>query len=127
MTVQVHAVEQTSLCIGGRLAAIFNDFIELNIRQRKTRNGGKIKVRIQRCRLGKFRLSQYAHGRSDSSQARRKLNEDTAPESVNALRQIAPAGHNGTRTVYARESTQFTQLGYCRVYAVTYRNKPRSQ
>lgn len=98
---------------------------QLAVGQAHARDRRDVEVGQEAGRAGELALRDQALRVAHASQARRQLHEHPRAVGVDALRQVAPAAHDGSASVDAREVGELVQLGHGRVDSVAHGHQAR--
>jgi hypothetical protein len=105
------------------LADIVYDTAQLLVREAHAWNGGDVVVRQETRRDRKLLLRDEALRVAHAAESSRKLDKNARSEGMNALGKVAPACHNGSASIDAREIGELVQLGDRGIDAVAYRHE----
>ena len=125
VAVQVDAVDPHGVRVGRCLADVLDDAAQLAVGQAHARDRRDVEVGQEACRARELALRDQALRVAHAPQARRQLHEDSRAVGVDALRQVAPAAHDGAAAVDAREVGELVQLGHGRVDPVAHGHQAR--
>ena len=121
VSVQIDAIDAHGMGIGRRLADTVYDTAQLLVREAHAWNGWDVVVRQETRRDRKLLLRDEALRVAHAAESSRKLDKNARSEGMDTLGKVAPACHNGSASIDAREIGELVQLGDRGIDAVAYR------